>query len=81
MVVFFKGLIFKTPECPHLFKFHLDRVIPASFAGVFLRLTPIFVSRLCSTKKSTVLASKPMTNTVFLKNMSLKCSIHGTLNF
>ena len=30
-------------------------------------LTPIFVSRLRSTKKSTVFASKPMTNTVFLK--------------
>jgi len=34
--------------------------------------TPIFVSCLCSTKKSTILHQNLMINTVFLKNMSLK---------
>jgi CPA2 family monovalent cation:H+ antiporter-2 len=34
-------------------------------------ITPIFVSRLCSTKKSTVFALKPDASCCFLKNMSL----------
>src|SRR5665648_1056162 len=35
------------------------------------RSTPIFVSLLCSTKKSTIFASKPDYQYCFLKNMSL----------
>jgi hypothetical protein len=44
-------------------------------------LTPIFVSRLCSTKKSTVFASKPITNTVFSKICLYKMFNSWTIKF
>ncbi|MBW2596772.1 MAG: endonuclease III [Deltaproteobacteria bacterium] len=45
-------------------------------------LTPIFVSRLCSTKKHTIFASKPDNQYCFIREYTFRiCSIHVTLKF
>jgi hypothetical protein len=56
----------------------LKKVNPLMFAEQIKPLTPIFISRLCSTKKSTVFSLKPDKEYCFFKkHVFIKCSTHG----